>query len=206
MRREAAVFASVSSLFGLITPQTHHGRAAPRSPRRTVARGALLCETFEAYRALVGEPQISFEHAVLPARSAASPATSCGSRIAATARACWLPTGSRCARRSATTAASVRTASRDRRRAGRSGRRRAGAGGRFARVTIRPTLFSGPFLDRRAELRDDPDWVAAARADPNTRYVLAAGPRQLVSVGAAMDVALLRNGDPLVSAAPTTAR
>jgi hypothetical protein len=29
-----------------------------------VARGALLCEAFEAYRALVGEPQISFEHAV----------------------------------------------------------------------------------------------------------------------------------------------
>ena len=28
--------------------------------------------------------------------------------------------------------------------------------GRFARVSIRPTLFSGQFLDRRAELRDDP--------------------------------------------------
>jgi hypothetical protein len=29
-----------------------------------VARGALLCEAFETYRALVDEPQISFEHAV----------------------------------------------------------------------------------------------------------------------------------------------
>lgn len=54
MRREAAVFASVSSLFGLIT-MDH----AP-----TVARGALLCEAFEAHRALMGESQISFEHAV----------------------------------------------------------------------------------------------------------------------------------------------
>jgi len=63
MRREAAVFASVSSLFGLITPQTimvaHSAESAP-----TVARGALLCETFEAYTALMGESQISFEHAV----------------------------------------------------------------------------------------------------------------------------------------------
>ena len=73
--------------------------------------------------------------------------------------------------------------------------------GRFVRVSIRPTLFSGPFLDRRAELRDDPDWIAAARADPATRYILAEGPKQLVSVAATVDVAVLRNGDPLVSIA-----
>jgi hypothetical protein len=60
MRREAAVFASVSGLFGLITPQTIR---VPQ-PTPNVARGALLCEAFETYRALVGEPQISFEHAV----------------------------------------------------------------------------------------------------------------------------------------------
>ena len=67
MRREAAVFASVSSLYGLITPQTVTiDRAIDRAaqPAPTVARGALLCEAFETYRALVGEPQISFEHAV----------------------------------------------------------------------------------------------------------------------------------------------
>lgn len=63
MRREAAVFASVSSLFGLISPRpVSFGRGAQPAP--TVARGALLCEAFETYRALVGEPQISFEHAV----------------------------------------------------------------------------------------------------------------------------------------------
>jgi hypothetical protein len=66
MRRETAVFASVSSLFGLITPQTITVvPAAPAAePAPTVARGALLCETFEAYTALMGESQISFEHAV----------------------------------------------------------------------------------------------------------------------------------------------
>jgi NAD+ diphosphatase len=66
-------------------------------------------------------------------------------------------------------------------------------------VSIRPTLFSGPFLDRRAELRDDPAWIAAARSDPNTRYVFAEGARQLVQTGAELEIALLRNGDPLVS-------
>ena len=65
-------------------------------------------------------------------------------------------------------------------------------------MSIRPTLFSGPFLERRAELRDDPAWVEAARSDPDTRYVLTEGARQLISVGGEMDIALLRNGDALV--------
>jgi len=72
-------------------------------------------------------------------------------------------------------------------------------------VTIRPTLFSGPFLDRRAELRDDPGWIASARGDPATRYILAEGPKQLVSLTTSVDVALLRNGDPLVSLADDSA-
>jgi hypothetical protein len=63
MRREAAVFASVSSLFGLIPPQTIVVKPSAE-PAPTVARGALLCETFEAYTALIGESNISFEHAV----------------------------------------------------------------------------------------------------------------------------------------------
>jgi len=63
IRREAAVFASVSSLFGLITPQSIMVERGTQ-PLPTVARGALLCEAFEAYRALVDEPLISFEHAV----------------------------------------------------------------------------------------------------------------------------------------------
>ncbi|HTU67978.1 MAG TPA: hypothetical protein VMF52_18660 [Steroidobacteraceae bacterium] len=63
MRRESAVFASVSSLFGLITRESI---LVPRAaqPAPNVMRGTLLCEAFETYRALVGDSQISFEHAV----------------------------------------------------------------------------------------------------------------------------------------------
>jgi NAD+ diphosphatase len=63
------------------------------------------------------------------------------------------------------------------------------------------TLFSGAFLDRRAELRDDPEWLAAARTDPGTRYVVVDGARQLVCLGETMDVALLRSDEPLVALA-----
>jgi NAD+ diphosphatase len=72
-------------------------------------------------------------------------------------------------------------------------------------VSIRPSLFSGPFLERRAELRDDPAWIRAARTDPATRYVLAAGPTQLVTAAASAEVAFLRNGDALVDAADDSA-
>jgi len=81
------------------------------------------------------------------------------------------------------------------------GRRSARGCGRFTRVTIRPTLFAGPFLERRAELRDDPAWVAAARGDPATRYLLGSGATQLVAGGGSMEVAFLDGGHTLVTAA-----
>jgi len=68
-------------------------------------------------------------------------------------------------------------------------------------VSIRPTLFSVPFLERRAELRDDPAWLAAARADSATRYVIAAGSMQLVATGDPVEIAFLPGDHPLVAAA-----
>jgi NAD+ diphosphatase len=68
-------------------------------------------------------------------------------------------------------------------------------------VTIRPTLFSGQFLERRAELREDPQWAGAARSDPETRYVLGAGAAQLVTSGGSIEIAFLAGSDPLVAAA-----
>jgi NAD+ diphosphatase len=68
-------------------------------------------------------------------------------------------------------------------------------------VTTRPTFFAGPFLDRRAELRNDPGWVAAARGDPATRFLLGHGASQLVTGGASVEIAFLDAGHELVAAA-----
>lgn len=65
-------------------------------------------------------------------------------------------------------------------------------------MSFRPTLFSGPFLERRAELRDDPAWITAARGDPATRYVLNAGATQLIFPGDAPRIAFLDGVHPLV--------
>jgi len=68
-------------------------------------------------------------------------------------------------------------------------------------VTIRPTLFAGPFLERRAELRDDPGWISAARSDPATRYVLGAGATQLVTSGPSVEIVFLEGTHVLVAGA-----
>ena len=44
----------------------------------------------------------------------------------------------------------------------------------------RPNFFSGPYIDRRAEEREDPQWARAALADPQTLYLLGSGTRHLV--------------------------
>jgi Flagellar transcriptional activator (FlhC) len=61
VQQETAVLASLFSLLGAVPPQpvTDAGTPLP-----SVARGELLCQAFEAYRALIPSSQISFEHAV----------------------------------------------------------------------------------------------------------------------------------------------
>jgi NAD+ diphosphatase len=44
----------------------------------------------------------------------------------------------------------------------------------------RPNFFSGPYIDRCAEAREEAGWREAALADPSTLYVLAKGTAQLV--------------------------
>jgi NAD+ diphosphatase len=68
-------------------------------------------------------------------------------------------------------------------------------------VTTRPTLFAGPFLERRAELRDDPEWISAARNDAATRYVLTSGAAQLVTGGPSVEIAFLNGSHELVAGA-----
>jgi NAD+ diphosphatase len=44
----------------------------------------------------------------------------------------------------------------------------------------RPNFFAGPYLDRRAEAREDPEWLAAARADAATLYLVGQGTTHLL--------------------------
>jgi NAD+ diphosphatase len=44
----------------------------------------------------------------------------------------------------------------------------------------RPNFFSGPYIDRRAEEREDAEWARAALEDPQTLYLLGSGTRHLV--------------------------
>ena len=62
-----------------------------------------------------------------------------------------------------------------------------------------PNFFAGPYIERRAEEREDPQWIDAARADPATLYVIGQGTAQLVHHGPEPHVALLANGAPLLT-------
>ncbi|HVW70977.1 MAG TPA: NAD(+) diphosphatase [Steroidobacteraceae bacterium] len=44
----------------------------------------------------------------------------------------------------------------------------------------RPNFFSGPYVDRRAEAREEAGWLGAALADPATIYLFAKGTAQLL--------------------------
>jgi NAD+ diphosphatase len=64
-----------------------------------------------------------------------------------------------------------------------------------------PNFFAGPYIERRVEEREDPQWIAAARADPTTLYVIEQGTAQLVQAGPEPHVALLANDAPLLALA-----
>jgi len=63
----------------------------------------------------------------------------------------------------------------------------------------RPNFFSGPYLDRRAELRELADWLDAARADPCTRYLAARGTAHLLRRTPEPGIAFLNADHPIVS-------
>src|SRR3984893_17367745 len=65
----------------------------------------------------------------------------------------------------------------------------------------RANFFSGPYLERRAEAREDPDWIAGARADPATIYLGGPGTAHLLQADTPPRIAFLAHGAPLVRAA-----
>jgi NAD+ diphosphatase len=65
----------------------------------------------------------------------------------------------------------------------------------------RPNFFAGPYVDRRAEAREDAGWLEAARADSATLYMLGKGTAQLVRAKNEPRIEFLTNDHPIVRAA-----
>jgi NAD+ diphosphatase len=65
----------------------------------------------------------------------------------------------------------------------------------------RANFFAGPYIERRAEAREDPEWLAAARADPATLYVIEQGTNQLLTHSGEPHIAFLGNDSPVVGSA-----
>jgi NAD+ diphosphatase len=62
----------------------------------------------------------------------------------------------------------------------------------------RPNFFAGPYIDRRADEREQAEWLEAARVDPATLYMVGKGTAQLVRSKSEPRVEFLTNDHPLV--------
>jgi len=62
----------------------------------------------------------------------------------------------------------------------------------------RPNFFAGPYIDRRAEAREEAGWLEAARVDPATLYMVGKGTAQLVRSRSEPRVEFLTNDHPIV--------
>src|ERR1700756_1824048 len=62
----------------------------------------------------------------------------------------------------------------------------------------RPNFFSGPYIDRRADAREEADWREAALADPSTLYILAKGTAQLGRAKSEPRIEFVRGDPPAV--------
>jgi NAD+ diphosphatase len=62
----------------------------------------------------------------------------------------------------------------------------------------RPNFLSGPYIDRRAEVREDPGWLEAALSDPATLYMLGRGTTQLVHTKPEPRIAFVTREHPIV--------
>jgi NAD+ diphosphatase len=62
----------------------------------------------------------------------------------------------------------------------------------------RPNFFAGPYIDRRAEAREEAGWLQAARSDPSTLYMLGRGTTQLLRTRPEPRIEFLTNDHPVV--------
>jgi NAD+ diphosphatase len=63
---------------------------------------------------------------------------------------------------------------------------------------VRPNFFSGPYVDRRAEAREEAGWLEDALADPATLYLLAKGTTQLIRTQPEPRIEFVTGDHPLV--------
>jgi NAD+ diphosphatase len=61
-----------------------------------------------------------------------------------------------------------------------------------------PNFFAGPYLDRQAEAREDAGWLAAARTNPETTYLIVRGTAHLVYSEPQPRIAFLTGEHPLL--------
>ncbi len=64
-----------------------------------------------------------------------------------------------------------------------------------------PNFFSGPYIDRRAEAREEAGWLDAALADPATLYMVGKGTAQLVRTKPEPRIEFLTQAHPIVRSA-----
>jgi NAD+ diphosphatase len=62
----------------------------------------------------------------------------------------------------------------------------------------RPNFFAGPYIDRRAEEREAPDWLEAALADERALFVIGRGTAQLVRKEPQLAIEFLPHTHPLL--------
>jgi NAD+ diphosphatase len=62
----------------------------------------------------------------------------------------------------------------------------------------RPNFFAGPYVDRRADVREEADWPAAVLADPETAYVVARGTAHLIYDGPQAHIAFISGNHPVL--------
>jgi len=62
----------------------------------------------------------------------------------------------------------------------------------------RPNFFAGPYIDRRAHVREAADWPAAALADPETLFIVARETTQLVYPGPQPRIAFITRDHPVL--------
>lgn len=61
----------------------------------------------------------------------------------------------------------------------------------------RPNFFAGPYIDRRADAREEAGWLQATRSDPATLYMLGRGTTQLVRTKPEPRIEFLTNDHPV---------